>query len=117
MDVSLGPHQKKKNFPFEQKTGVQGNESAGKLTPGISQQYSSLTAGSLSKDTLITNNNYDKPLKANIGINTWKYSFNEGQLLFNKRYKPDQQQFMPNYPQRYTITGEFIDDGPLPSNY
>ena len=42
---------------------------------------------------------------------------NEEQELFNKRYKPNQLQFMPNYPQMYSITGEFTGDGPLPSNY
>jgi hypothetical protein len=24
---------------------------------------------------------------------------------------------MPNYPPMYSITGEFMNDGPLPSNY
>jgi hypothetical protein len=24
---------------------------------------------------------------------------------------------MPNYPPMYSLTGEFIGDGPLPSNY
>jgi hypothetical protein len=112
-----GTPSKNNFFPFENKTGIQGNDSAGKLTPGITPQYSSLTAGYGTKEKIITNNMYDKPLQANFGINTWSKSFNEGNILFNERYKPDQLQFMPNYPPMYSITGEFMNDGPLPSNY
>ena len=60
---------------------------------------------------------YARPLQANLGYDTWGQTFNEGQQLFNKRYKPNQLQYMPNYPPMYSITGEFIGDGPLPSNY
>jgi hypothetical protein len=60
---------------------------------------------------------YGKPAQANFGYDTWGKTFNEGQELFNKRYKPNQLQYMPNYPPMYSITGEFIGDGPLPSNY
>jgi hypothetical protein len=58
-----------------------------------------------------------KPVQANFGVNTWRKSFDEGLQIFNKRYKPNQLQFMPNYKTTYGVTGEFIDDGPLPSNY
>lgn len=96
---------------------VPGNDDAGKLTSGVTPQYSSLTSGYGTKEKIITKNMYDRPAQANFGVDTWSKSFNEGQILFNKRYKPNQLQYMPNYPPMYSITGEFIGDGPLPSNY
>jgi hypothetical protein len=96
---------------------IQGNDDAGKLTAGVTPQYSSLTSGYGTKERIITKNMYDKPIQANFGIDTWSKSFNEGQILFNKRYKPNQLQYMPNYKSMYSITGIFTGDGPLPSNY
>ena len=96
---------------------VPGNNDAGKLTDGVTPQYSSLTSGYGTQKAIITDKLYGKPSQANFGINTWRSSFDEGQELFNKRYKINQLQYMPNYPSMYSITGEFIGDGPLPSNY
>jgi len=53
---------------------------------------------------------------ANFGVNTWRSSYDDSDKLFNERYQPHNLQFMPNYDKRYSLTGEFIDDGPLPSN-
>lgn len=104
---------------FSKKTGgcIPGDNDAGKLTVGVTPQYSSLTSGYGTQKAIITDKLYGKPSQPNFGINTWRKYFNEGQDLFNKRYKPNQLQFMPNYPKMYSITGEFINDGPLPSNY
>ena len=96
---------------------IPGNNDAGKLTSGVTPTYSLLTSGYGTRERVITKNLYSKPSQANFGYNTWRQSFNEEQELFNKRYKPNQLQFMPNYPQMYSITGEFTGDGPLPSNY
>lgn len=105
--------------PFSKKTKgcIPGDNSAGKLTVGVTPQYSSLTSGYGTQKAIITDKLYGKPSQPNFGVDTWRKSFNEGQDLFNKRYKTNQLQFMPNYPQMYSITGEFIGDGPLPSNY
>jgi hypothetical protein len=102
---------------IKSKDCIPGNDDAGKLTIGVTPQYSSLTAGYGTKEMVISNNINDRPLRANLGIDTWGESFNEGQVLFNKRYKPDQLQYMPNYPAMYSLTGEFVSEGPLPSNY
>jgi len=96
---------------------IPGNNDAGKLTSGVTPTYSPLTSGYGTRERVITKDLYSKPSQANFGYNTWRQSFNEEQELFNKRYKPNQLQFMPNYPQMYSITGEFTGDGPLPSNY
>ena len=105
--------------PFEKKTGgcIPGANDAGKLTVGVTPQYSSLTSGYGTQKAIITDKLYGKPLNPNFGVNTWRSSFDESQDLFNRRYKPNQLQYMPNYPQMYSMSGEFIGDGPLPSNY
>ena len=36
--------------------------------------------------------------------------------MFDKRYKPSGLPNMPEYSKRYSITGEFMDEGPLSSN-
>jgi hypothetical protein len=96
---------------------IPGNNDAGKLTPGLTPTYSSLTSGYGTRERIITKDMYARPPQANFGYDTWGESFNEGQKLFNKRYKPNQTGNMPNYPPMYSMTGEFIGDGPLPSNY
>lgn len=58
----------------------------------------------------------DTPAMANFGVNVWKSAFHKSQNLFDKRYKPPQLTNMPNYPSRYSLTGEFMDDGPYASN-
>lgn len=96
---------------------IPGDNDAGKLTVGVTPSYSPLTSGYGTQEKIITNDMYAQPPQANFGVDTWGKSFNEGQKLFNSRYKSGQLEFMPNYPPMYTITGEFIGDGPLPSNY
>ena len=104
--------------PLSKTTGcIPGNNDAGKLTSGVTPTYSPLTSGYGTKERVITKDLYAKPSQASFGSDTWGQSFNEGQELYNKRYKPNQLQFMPNYPAMYSITGEFTNDGPLPSNY
>jgi hypothetical protein len=106
------------NSPPLKKTpdNIPGDNDAGKLTLGITPQYSPLTSGYGTYQALVTSNMYSKPAEANFGVNTWIDEFNEGNKLFDKRYKPPNLQFMPNYSQRYSLTGEFIEDGPFPSN-
>ena len=96
---------------------VPGDNDAGKLTLGVTPQYSSLTSGYGTRERIITKNMYSETPQANFGVDVWSESFNETQALFNKRYKPNQLQYMPNYQPQYSLTGEFIGDQPLPSNY
>lgn len=95
---------------------VPGNDDAGKLTLGVTPQYSPLTSGYGTHETIITNNMNSKPAMPNFGVNTWLADFKEEENLFNTRYKPYGLQYMPNYPERYSLTGEFMEDGPFASN-
>ena len=97
---------------------VPGQNDAGKLTWGVTPTYSTLTTDIGTQAKLFTSNKekLDKPPQASFGVNTWISAFNGGQKLFDDRYKPAGLKFMPNYDERYTTTGTFLDDGPLASN-
>jgi hypothetical protein len=99
-------------------TIVPGDDDAGKLTWGVTPQYSSLTNGYGTKERIVTDDLYSKPAQANFGINTWRSSYDAGEKLFDQRYRPSKSnlQFVPNYPNSYSLTGEFTTEGPLPSN-
>ena len=116
-DIDCSGCQSKLSSSLPKSNDVIGNDDAGKLTVGVTPDYSPLTSGFGTKELIITDDMYSKPLQANFGINTWTNNFNESQLLFNKRYKPNQSQYMPNYQQMYSVTGEFVENGPLASNY
>ena len=89
---------------------------AGKLTFGPTPQYSPLTSGYGTHELVITKNMYEKPLSPNFGVDIWTKDFEESKKLFDQRYKPPQLSYMPDYPKRYSLSGEFIEDGPFPSN-
>jgi len=96
-----------------------GDNDAGKLTFGVTPQYSPLTSGYGTQETQITNNMYSKPSDPSFGVNVWFSNFEQEDALFNKRYKPQpmpSMPYMPNYPTKYSLTGEFKEDGPFASN-
>jgi len=95
---------------------VPGDNDAGKLTWGVTPRYSPLTSGYGTQETVITSNMYSKPPMPNFGVDNWLAEFKEEESLFNARYKPAGLQYMPDYANRYSLTGEFIEDGPFPSN-
>ena len=89
---------------------------AGKLTVGATPNYSPLTSGYGTHELVITKDLNSKAPSAAFGVDIWTKDFEESKKLFNKRYKPPQLPYMPNYPKRYSLTGEFMEDGPYPSN-
>ena len=98
---------------------VPGDNDAGRLVYNQNPQYSSLTTDMGTQAKLYKpSNQFKAPPQPLIGVNTWSSKFNQGNKLFNQRYKPTKGQyaFMPSYPNRYSLSGEFVDDGPLASN-
>ena len=55
-----------------------------------------------------------KPVSLNLGLNTWRKSFDAKQREFNRRYKPPNLE--NKYPNQPTLSGDFNDEGPLASN-
>lgn len=98
-------------------TNIVGDNAAGKLTFSLTPQYSTLTTDMGTRATAFFNKKFAKTPSPTFGINTWRDDFDAEQKLFNKRYKPpDSLQYMPSYSQRYSVTGDFIENGPLASN-
>ena len=97
---------------------IRGNNDAGILTNGVTPKYSSLTTdiGTQAKLYVSNKDKLSKPAMPNFGVNTWITGFNASMREFNKRYRPYGMQFTPDYKKRYTLTGEFINEGPLPAN-
>ena len=95
---------------------VPGNNEAGKLTWGVTPQYSTLTTDIGTQSDFFTDNLSIPPPKATFGIDTWSESYTETNKMFHKRYTPSGLQFMPNYVDQITTTGEFMVNGPLASN-
>jgi hypothetical protein len=52
----------------------------------------------------------------NFGENTWEKPYQEDEQLFFNKYKPPTLTGMPNYEERYTMTGIFKNDDPYESN-
>ena len=93
-----------------------GDDDAGKLTVGVTPNYSPLTTGFGTQSRIYTSDKFEKPAAPNLGTNTWSKRFNEDRKLFDDRYKPSGLKNMPSYADRYSITGDFVDEGPLASN-
>jgi hypothetical protein len=67
---------------------IPGDNDAGKLTFGVTPQYSSLTSGYGTYQTIVTNDMYSKPSAPSLGVNTWSSEFEQEYSLFNKRCCP-----------------------------
>jgi hypothetical protein len=99
-------------------SGVRGQNEAGKLTDGVTPTYSTLTTDIGTKALLYNDGENIQPVQYFNGIDMWRNQFNTGMELYDKRYAPSSNilPFLPKYPKRPTLSGQFIDDGPLASN-
>lgn len=95
---------------------VPPNDDSGKMTFNQTPRYSELTVDFGSRAKIITDDLNSKPFHANFGVNTWKKTFDEERKLFDKRYKPGKMPYMTDYPKTYSLSGEFIEQGPLAAN-
>ena len=107
------------NNPVEEYTipynkEFQGENAAGKLGYLV-PQYSELTTDIGTRAKLI-GPKISAPPQTFPGVNTWIQAFDEGQQLFDRRYYSGSLPMAPSYPKRTTLSGEFIDNGPLASN-
>jgi hypothetical protein len=103
-------------LPKDNGASISGDDDAGKLTLGVTPQYSSLTAGYGTKAKIVTDDVFSKPTQSNFGVDTWTSTSNQVLDLYDERYKPQNLKYMPDYSRRYSLTGSFIDDGPIASN-
>ena len=111
-----GCKEEKKKDDSQKTTNIPGDDSAGKLTVGVTPRYSPLTTGYGTKEKLVDKNMYSKTPSLNLGLNKWREKFDEELEKYDKEYRPKDAPFMQEYVPFYSVTGEFEDDGPLPSN-
>ena len=103
---------------------VPGINDAGKLTTAISPTFSKLTTDIGTQATKInkepgyikSNDDTQNPPQYFKGVNTWKDSYDVGTKLYDKRYNPGMQVYTPKYPERKSLSGEFMYDGPPAAN-
>jgi hypothetical protein len=95
---------------------VPGDNDSGKLTVGVTPTYSSLTTDIGTTSAIFKNNIFKKTPSIANGVNTWREKFNITSMFYDTKFKPPQLPNMPIYSKRYSVTGEFIDNGPLASN-
>jgi len=98
------------------KNYAHANDDAGKLTFNTTPQYSSLTSGYGTKNAIVTNDVFSKPSEANFGTNVWNDLYKQSLSLFDKRYKQSSTKYMVKYQPTYSLSGSFIEEGPLASN-
>jgi len=99
------------------KSNIPGENDAGKLTVGITPQFSTLTTDIGTQAKLFNEKALTSPPQPNFGINTWLSPSNKLQKLFDDRYKPPNTvEFMPQYPSRYSVSGLYLDNDPLAAN-
>jgi hypothetical protein len=102
---------------FLKTNNVEGDDDAGKysyLTPN----YSELTTDVGTRAKLIApSDKFTPPPAYNTGVNMWRAPFDEGESLYNEVYKPPANLTnMPSYTPRYSLSGQFMENGPLASN-
>jgi hypothetical protein len=100
---------------------IRGQNDAGKLTYNQTPTYSELTTDIGTQSSL-----YGKKLgsvpKMYEGVDLWTPSYDAGMKIFDKKMsyiysaEPSQFRYMPTYPTRESVTGLFLDNGPIESN-
>jgi len=97
---------------------VLGYNDSGKLTNGIVPNFPALTRDIGTQAGVYTQ--YAKVPEYKVGYNTWRKVFDDGTLIFNQKYRPEPSELKkanaPQYQERQTLSGQFMDIGPLPAN-
>jgi len=102
-------------LPRRRNNEVRGENDAGKSISGRFLTYSSLTTDLGTQAKRFYSYNKRAP-EANFGPNLWKSKYNQGEKLYNQRYVPQNLLNMSKYPYRYTMSGEFLTNGPIAAN-
>jgi hypothetical protein len=117
-DVDCYGCQPKVYEPLYEMKDVGGQNDAGKLTSGITPRYSALTTDIGTQAKLYGEGENLMPMQYFKGVDQWTKPFKAGMELYNKKFNPSIEvlPFLPKYPPRPSLSGEFIDDGPLAAN-
>ena len=105
------------SYTFLEMNKPHGADDAGKLS-FLAPMYSELTTDIGTSASLTSHSAKFSPTpEYNSGVNTWRTEFEKGTSLYNHEYEPPSNLAnMPSYPVRYSLSGEFQENGPLASN-
>lgn len=107
--------------PADTTPEVVGDNDAGKLIYNQNPRYSVLTTD-IGTRARIYNKKLARVPKPYLGVNTWiksaNYSLKNQQDEYSYKYStdPSKYKYTPHYPQRESVTGLFIENGPLAAN-
>uniref|UniRef100_A0A6C0KW18 Uncharacterized protein n=1 Tax=viral metagenome TaxID=1070528 RepID=A0A6C0KW18_9ZZZZ len=108
------PHDPNEEYKPQYLKDYVGYNDAGKLSY-YTPQFSTLTTDIGTRAKLI-GDKLAPPPQYDIGVNIWRDTFDEGQKLFDKRYYSGSLPYTPVYPKRMSLSGEFVENGPLAEN-
>jgi len=94
---------------------IPGNDDAGKLTFNKTPRYSTLTTDLGTKSRIIAHNKFSKSPTTKIN-NVWLDDFNKDYKQYQKYSNQDTINNEIQYPSTYSLSGDFEQHGPLPSN-
>lgn len=116
-DIDCPGCQPSKKFQKKHKTkDVIGENDAGKLLSSTMPDYSTLTNDIGTKAKLYTSDYLSPPPKYFQGVDEWKNMFDQQSLMFRDRYEARDTPGLLKYEDRWSLSGEFIETGPLASN-
>jgi len=97
---------------------IRGQNDAGKLTMGMTPTYSYLTTdiGTQATTVSLTPPSPSPPTYVQ-GTNEWRSKFDADKSRYDKLFGPlPPSKYSPVYPERPTLSGEFVEIGPLAAN-
>ena len=101
---------------FLKKNKIYGYSESGKSSY-LSPTYSSLVHDIGTQAKPLNNKSYSNPPRDNWGVDIWTSKSAEMRKIHDKTYRPPTNtMFMPLYPSRPSVTGEFRSRGPFASN-
>ena len=97
------------------KENIRGENDAGKYSY-LGDVYSELTTDIGTKATLTGPDYLRRAPQWTQGVDVWRKQYDIAEKMFNDRYEPKGLSNMPNYPERWSLSGQFVEKGPLASN-
>ena len=84
----------------------------------MTPNYSSLTTDIGTNSKFYNLDENLDPVQYFKGVDMWKENFDMGMRLYDKRYNTNISSlpFLQTYPERNTLSGEFVNVGPIASN-
>ena len=113
----IQPQHNQKQYPTLDRTNHTIDSGVGEKTTKSKHVKYNESVSSVDENTFYPK--FTNTPEYSLGTNEWKSPFDTSYMLYDKRFKPSSIQFhdMLNYPEKYTLSGEFKESGAMPYNY